>query len=222
MRYSLAGMTEPTFPVQTPTPAPTGVWAPPPPEPVSRSLPGSLLAAGVLLLIGAGLAGLTGGLMFLTGAMFDQVPATVNNGQLTEEQFRASIDLARGLVLGLGIVALLVALAHLLAGIGVLRRRGWGRVLGLVVSILGILFLALGFLGSLAAMAMPISDISIQASGMTAEQYRSMIGITFVVIAALMLIGLGIYVFITIVLATRGSEFAERPSEAPGSASVQV
>jgi hypothetical protein len=203
-------------------PAPAGVWAPPPPEPVSRSLPGSLLAAGVLLLIGAGLAALTAGIMFLAGAMFDQVPIAVNNGQLTEEQVRASIDIARGLVVGLGIGALLVAAAHLVAGIGVLRRRGWGRILGIVVSILGVLFLGLGLLGSLLAMGMPISDASLQGSGMTAEQYRSMIGVTLAIVAGLMGIGLGIYIFILIVLATRGSEFAAQTIDTAGSASVQV
>ena len=194
----------------------------PTPEPVSRSLPGSLLAAGVLLLIGAGLAALTAGIMFLAGAMFGQVPITVNNGQLTEEQVRASIDVARWLVVGLGVGALLVAAAHLVAGIAVLRRRGWGRILGMVVSILGVLFLGLGLLGSLLAMGVPISDASLQGSGMTAEQYRSMIGVTLGIVAGLMAIGLGIYIFILIVLATRGSEFASQTIDTAGSASVQV
>jgi len=194
----------------------------PTPELVSRSLPGSLLAAGVLLLIGAGLAALTAGIMFLAGAMFGQVPITVNNGQLTEEQVRASIDVARWLVVGLGVGALLVAAAHLVAGIAVLRRRGWGRILGMVVSILGVLFLGLGLLGSLLAMGVPSSDASLQGSGMTAEQYRSMIGVTLGIVAGLMAIGLGIYIFILIVLATRGSEFASQTIDTAGSASVQV
>ena len=207
-------MTEPTVP--------TGIWAQPPPEPVSRSLPGSLLAAGVLLLIGAGLASLTAGIMFLAGAMFDQVPIVVNDGQLAEEQVRASLDIARGLAVGLGIGALLVAVAHLAAGIGVLRRRGWGRILGMVVSILGLLFLGLGLLGSLLAMGMPMSNASLQGSGMTAEQYRSVIGVTLAIVAGLMAVGLGIYIFILVVLATRGSEFAARTIDTAGSASVQV
>jgi len=154
--------------------------------------------------------------------MFGQVPITVNNGQLTEEQVRASIDVARWLVVGLGVGALLVAAAHLVAGIAVLRRRGWGRILGMVVSILGVLFLGLGLLGSLLAMGVPISDASLQGSGMTAEQYRSMIGVTLGIVAGLMAIGLGIYIFILIVLATRGSEFASQTIDTAGSASVQV
>jgi hypothetical protein len=188
----------------------------------TRSLPGSLLAAGVLLLIGAGLAFLTASIMFLAGAMFDQVPIVVNDGQLTDEQVRASLDIARGLMVGLGIGALLVAVAHLVAGIGVLRRRGWGRILGIVVSILGVLFLGLGLLGSLLAMGMPISDASLQGAGMTAEQYRSMIGVTFAILAGLMAIGLGIYIFILVVLATRGSAFAAQTIDTAGTASVQV
>jgi hypothetical protein len=169
----------------------------------------------VLLLIGAGMAGLTGGLMFLTGAMFGQLPTNIDPGNLTEEEFRASMDLARGLILGLGVGALLVALAHLLAGIGVLRRRGWGRILGLVVAILGILFLGLGLLGSLVAISQPLSDASIQARGMTAEQARSMVGITLAIMAGLMAIGLATYVFIVVVLATRGSAFDEGPDASP-------
>jgi hypothetical protein len=188
----------------------------------TRSLPGSLLAAGVLLLIGAGLAFLTASIMFLAGAMFDQVPIVVNDGQLTDEQVRASLDIARGLMVGLGIGALLVAVAHLVAGIGVLRRRGWGRILGIVVSILGVLFLGLGLLGSLLAMGMPISDASLEGAGMTAEQYRSMIGVTFAILAGLMAIGLGIYIFILVVLATRGSAFAAQTIDTAGTASVQV
>jgi hypothetical protein len=206
-------MTEPASP-WTPPAQPAGAWAPPI-RPPRRPLPGSLLAAGVLLLIGAGMAGLTGGLMFLTGAMFGQLPTNIDPGNLTEEEFRASMDLARGLILGLGVGALLVALAHLLAGIGVLRRRGWGRILGLVVAILGILFLGLGLLGSLVAISQPLSDASIQARGMTAEQARSMVGITLAIMAGLMAIGLATYVFIVVVLATRGSAFDEGPDASP-------
>jgi hypothetical protein len=206
-------MTEPASPWPPPA-QPAGAWAPPV-QPPRRPLPGSLLAAGVLLLIGAGLAGLTGVLMFLTGAMFDQLPANIDTGNLTEEEFRASMDLARGFILGLGVGALLVALAHLLAGIGVLRRRGWGRILGLVVAILGILFLGLGLLGSLVAISQPFNEASIQARGMTAEQARSMLGITLAIMAGLMAIGLAIYIFIVVVLATGGSAFEEGPDASP-------
>jgi hypothetical protein len=202
-------MTEPTVPVPTATPEPTDVWNPPA-RPLERPLPGSLLVAGVLLLIGAGLAVLAGGIMFLTGTMFDQIPTSFNTGNLSEEQFRASMDIARGLVLALGIGALLVAVAHLFAGIGVLRRRGWGRILGLVVSALGVLFLGFGLLGTLVAMSQPLPAGYLQTSGLTAEQYRSMIGVTFAFLAAILGIGLAVYVFVLVVLARKGSAFAGR------------
>jgi hypothetical protein len=50
---------------------------------------------------------------------------------------------------------------------------------------------------------------------MTAEQARSMLGITLAIMAGLMAIGLAIYVFIVVVLATGGSAFEEGPHTSP-------
>jgi hypothetical protein len=47
---------------------------------------------------------------------------------------------------GIGIFFLILALPGLLAGIGMLKRKNWGRVLGIVVSFLNLLNFPLGTL----------------------------------------------------------------------------
>jgi hypothetical protein len=95
-----------------------------------------LLVFGVLLLL-IGLlflavAGMVGG-MAGTGA-FDEIPGMPPG-------FEGAIG---GFVVVLGIIVILYSLLYIIGGIGVLRSRGWGRVLGIVVGIITGLFLLAG------------------------------------------------------------------------------
>lgn len=215
-------MTEPSIPTPAATPSdqsePTVTWDPRPgarmagattgAPPLARPLPGSLLAAAVLLLVGAGLAALVAVLMLLGGAMLAQMPTNFGNTGLTEEELRASLAIAGAAVIIFGGLGLLVGLAHLLAGIGVLRRRGWGRILGLVVSALGCIFFALGLVLALVARAQPISQSYLDNNGLTVAEYQRIAGWTQGIGIGITFIGLAIYVFIVVVLARKGAEFA--------------
>ena len=190
-------------------PAPEA-WSAQPPAtvPPSRPLPGSLVAAAVLLLVGAALAGLVGALMLLGGAMVSQIPMDLGGYGLTEAEWRASMGFAGAFVLVFAGLALLVATAHLLSGIGVLRRRGWGRILGLVVSSLGCLFFGLGLVLALLSRIEPIPEGYLEDIGLTLAQYERMASMGQAFGVGITAVGLAAYVFVLIVLARRGGEFA--------------
>ena len=148
-------------PISPPTePVPT--WAPTPP---ARSAGGSgtggsgtVTAAGVILLVIAALAGLLGILALLGGAIMSQMPTlSGSDSGLTQEELDAVMSMGRTFILVTGGVALAIGLAHLLSGIGVLRRRSWARILGLVMSVLGVLLWALILVGTLVVLMVMMS-----------------------------------------------------------------
>lgn len=90
------------------------------------------MASGVILIVIAALLGIFGILAILGGAMMGQISNLAGQTGLTEEQANALMTVGRTFIVVFGCVALAIGLAHLLSGIGVLRRRGWARILGLV------------------------------------------------------------------------------------------
>jgi hypothetical protein len=108
----------------------------------------------------------------------------------------------------MGGIGLALALAHLISGIGVLKRRGWARILGLVLSVLGVVIWGLALLGSVVAAVQPIPAGYLESSGLTIEQYRSFARIGSVVGLVITTVALSGYLFILVVLARRGREFA--------------
>ena len=132
----------PVPPPAMPQPAmqqPAVAWAPPPAATVATRQRTSLsLAAGIILIV----LGILGGLLGL-------LLATVGRGFV--ESFQGFNDLpgfngadpgavVGGIVAFFGIVLLVGGIAYAIGGIGVLRSRGWGRVIGIVVGIIGGLF----------------------------------------------------------------------------------
>jgi len=61
---------------------------------------------------------------------------------------RELFDFIKSVILGIGIVALILGLLHILSSIGVFAHRGWGRFLGLLFGLLGVLLGILSVLGS--------------------------------------------------------------------------
>jgi hypothetical protein len=125
-------------------PQPAAAWAPPSATVATGPAPRSTLSliAGILLLIGGILGGLAGLAVAVVGS------AVIGSlGDLGT--FPQGIDVATfasGLITFVGIIIFLYSLAYLFAGVGVIRSRDWGRVLGLVVSIIS----GLIWLGSVA------------------------------------------------------------------------
>jgi hypothetical protein len=197
-------------PISPPTePVPTWSAEPPVITRVSGGASGTVVAAGVILLVIAALAGLLGVVLLLGGALMGQITSlSPGESGLTQEQIDALAGMGRAFILVLGGVGLAVAIAHLLSGIGVLRRRSWARILGLVMSVLGLLIWALVMVGTLAASGQPVSAEYLSDRGLTLEEYQAISRTGWIVGVSLSGIALAAYTFVLVVLIRRGREFA--------------
>jgi len=183
-------------------------WAPVPPPP-AEGASGTVVAAGVILLVIAALAGLLGVLALLGGAIMSQMPALDGSESgLTQEQFDAVMSMGRTFILVFGGVAIVIGLAHLMSGIGVLRRRSWARILGLVMSVLGVVLWALILVGTLLASGQPVSAEYLADRGLTLEEYQAIARTGWIVGVSLSGVALAAYTFVTVVLIRQGREFA--------------
>ena len=110
----------------------------PTPEPPR---PGWVTAAGIILIVIGTIAGLVSLLFvvagFATAALLETSGAGPGTGgRITDGEAGAVM----AVFVVFGIAGGLWTASHVAAGIGVLKRRGWARVLGMVVSVLGSLF----------------------------------------------------------------------------------
>jgi len=115
---------------------PAVAWAAPAPAvAVQGGRTGLAAVAGIALLILGILGALIGLLVFAvagmvgslgSGGFFDEVPGMPPG-------FETAIG---GFVVVLGVIILVYSLLYVIGGIGVLRSRGWGRVIGIVVGII--------------------------------------------------------------------------------------
>lgn len=183
-------------------------WDPAPQPEVPAGASGALVGAGVILLVIATLLGIFAIFAIFAGLIMGQMPEFYGNTGLTAEEADAVMNFGRTFVIAFGGVALAFAVAHLMSGIGVLRRRGWARILGLVLSVLGVLIWLLILASFAIAATQPIPAGYLQNSGLTLEEYRAftrtgtIFGIVFTAI------GLSAYTYVLVVLARRGREFA--------------
>jgi hypothetical protein len=180
----------------------------PPAAPIVQSTSGAVVAAGVILLVIATLVAIVAAFAIFAGAMMDQMQGLMAQSGLTEEERRAALAVGRTFVIVFGGVALVIALAHLVSGIGVLRRRGWARIVGLVLGVIGVLVWTLGLLGNAVAAFQTIPVGYLADSGLTVEQYRALVGVTWFFGVAISGVALLAYLFILVVLIRRGREFA--------------
>jgi hypothetical protein len=205
-----AGYTPPTD-----TPASTGYSQTPgyPPAPAypaapgygaaPQGTPGTLIAVGVILLVFAVLALLWALLFFLYGALLGSFTGVVQNnpGQFnfSAADMSSLVDSMRPILIGLAVFALLVALAHAAAGIGVLGRRGWARLTGLVLGGLG---LAINLLIVAVTLIGLPSARQVTQNGITIDTRSSLI-IAIVIFGVFAVT----YGFVVFALARRGADF---------------
>lgn len=106
--------------------------------------PTEVFIAGVLLLVLGVIGVLISLLIFAGGAMISGVDfSRVQGGESIPAGFNF------GAVFGIvGALVLVLSVAYVLGGVGSIRGREWGRVLGLVVAVIGVLFWLVGLLGS--------------------------------------------------------------------------
>jgi membrane protease YdiL (CAAX protease family) len=203
-------MTEPS-PPQPSEPAPQFGWVPPSPAtaaPEARPpLPGTLLATGVIFIVFGVLAGLIGGFVVFVGAVIGQFSFAVPGSGLSSEQMSSVTSMARTMFLFFGAVVLAFAVGHLAGGIGILRRRGWARILGLVLSVLAIVVLGLGTVSSILALTQSLPGAYFDNSYLTVEEYRRITVTSAIFSMAIIGAFLAAYLFVTVVLIRRGRDF---------------
>ena len=180
-----------------------------PPGPIPHPGPsGALVAAGVIQLVIATLVGLFGILFLFVGALMGQLQDSFTGSGLTPEQTRMIARLGGVILVVFGVIALVVALAHLLGGIGALKRWGWARILGIVTSVIGVLIWLLVLVSNLVAATQRIPAGYLDNSGLTVEEYRRLVGAGAVVGIIFAAVALAAYTFVLVVLIRRGSEFS--------------
>lgn len=163
-------------PPPVPPPAvqqPAVAWAAPPAAAATTGSRTVLAAiAGILLLLGGILGGIAGLAVAIVGGSFAS-----SLGDIIVMPGLEGGDpgaLLGGMVAFVGVLIFIYSLVYFFAGIGVLRNRGWGRVMGLIVGILS----GLIWLGAITTPDQPNVQDSIVGS----------------------LIALGIHVYIVVVL----------------------
>jgi hypothetical protein len=188
---------------------PSPAWAPSPqPAVPPAGASGAVVGAGVILLVIATLLGIFAIFAVFAGMLMGQMPDFSGEAGLTPEEAEAVMAFGRTFVIAFGGIALAFAVAHLLSGIGVIRRRGWARILGLVLSVLGLLVWLLILASAVIAATQPIPAGYLKNSGLTLEEYRSVARTGTIFGIVFTAIGLSAYTYVLVVLARRGREFA--------------
>jgi hypothetical protein len=121
-------------PIAPPPIAPPVAWAAAPPAAMVVKGGRTTLAAiaGVMLLI----LGLIGGLLGLFVAVVGGSIVSSLGDIVAIEGINDPGSVIGGMVAFFGIIVVVYSLVYVLGGIGILRSRGWGRVMGLTVGIL--------------------------------------------------------------------------------------
>jgi hypothetical protein len=175
-------------------------------EPVAAraSLPGMLVGAAVILFVAGALSALIGLLVLASSAFYDQMP---NSSGMTDEDFRAAIAAGKVFAVAFGIAGVIAAAAHIGAGVGMLRRAGWARIIGMVLAVLLILVTAFLLIATLVAMSQPASPGSLAGSGLTEEQYGQIIRLGGGIGVGVFGVSLAAYLFVLVALIRRGDAF---------------
>lgn len=147
-------------PIQPPAEQPPVAWAPPPPAaaPAAGGVTGLAKAAGVLLIIGGVLGGLAGLAVAVFGSAVVQMVEDM--GAIPNIEGVDPVAFITGFIVFFGILILVYSMLYLIGGIGIVRSRDWGRVLGIIVGIIS----GLVWLGSVTTPDQPGAQESIVGS----------------------------------------------------------
>jgi hypothetical protein len=202
---------QPVQPAPPPTPSPVDAAAEVAAQPawtpaVRPPLPGSVVGAAVILLVLGVLTGLMAAVFLLSGSIYDQLPDSTFGG-ISGEQLDRAREISRGVGVGLGVVAGVIALGHLASGAGIFRRASWARVIGLVVAGLGILFTGLMTLVFVAAVAGGLPVTTLNNTGLSPQEMEQAVRIG--AIFGLVIFGAALlaYLFTLVALIRNGRAF---------------
>lgn len=182
---------------------------------ISRADSGWVTAAGIILLAVGILTGLFALVFFIFGFGMGQFFTDVMQAQpelppnVSAESFGRMMT---AILTGVGIVMLVWAILEIAAGIGVLLRRGWGRILGIVISGIGTVFGLIGVIGVLVSTTVVVSDPSFSAAygGTTVPGIGLALNLLFTLP---FLVG---YVVVLIALIQNGAAFRRLAAPDPG------
>ena len=121
-----AAPTQPGWAAPVSSPAPVGWAAPPVARAGAETTTGFAKAAGVLLIVFGLLLGLFGLVALAASSVVNETDNPLGSG-------------FAGLFATFGVILVVFALIEIVGGIGAWGGRGWGRVIGLVYGVLGIL-----------------------------------------------------------------------------------
>lgn len=110
----------------------TGYSTPPP-------RPGGVTFAGIFLIIMGVLALLAALLLFAGGSMVGGLGAEMGD----------AAGLFSGIFTVIAVIALIWGIAQIAGGVGALQGKSWGRITGIVVSVIAVIFSVLGLLAAL-------------------------------------------------------------------------
>jgi hypothetical protein len=133
--------TPPTVPPPTAPSEPAVAWAPAPAPPARQEQRTTLsLVAGILLVV-LGVFGTLIGLLIVTIGR-GVIQAFDFRGMPGTENIQDPNALVSGVIAFFGIFLLVCSTFYIVGGVGVLRSKNWGRVIGIVIGILaGLLWL---------------------------------------------------------------------------------
>jgi hypothetical protein len=142
----IPGAAQPADATPTTTSDPPISWAPPPPVTAATMRPGPRstlsLAAGILLVVLGALGVLIAIAMLTVGR---QLIAQIDfSGMPGVEGVNDPNALAEGFLAFAGIVLLVCSTFYVVGGVGAMRSKNWGRVIGVVIGVLGGLFWLVG------------------------------------------------------------------------------
>jgi hypothetical protein len=200
-RRRFVDSTEPSVPPTAPAAGGEPVTYQAAPAVARSGAPGVVVASGVILLVLAVLA-LLWTVLFVYGALITSISSAVdsNPNEFGSIQFGPMAEAMRPVLYAVAFIIFCLALAHLAAGIGVLGRRSWARITGLVLAVLG-----------LAANLIGLISVLVSAGSTRQQLLRNGVSVDPVpgiVLGAVIFITFGAaYFFVLITLARRGRDF---------------
>lgn len=203
----------------------TGYETQPAPQPIAPPRRSAwVTTAAVVLLASGALSALFGLIFLILGLAFGSAWTELMTGQsgLPEgADVEAMSGFLTGFLVVIAIVTLAWAVAHVAAGVGILAGRGWARITGMVVSVLGFLFSLLGLVGTLASMSAASAmvddpEFRAETGGYSPEELMAATIITSVVFILPFVVGY----LIALIALIRNGAFFERPARVAAPTSV--
>jgi hypothetical protein len=110
----------------------------------------SVALSGILLIIIGLLVGLVGVIFLVVGAAAKSfIDTAIANSNTTAADTTGLANFVEGILAALGIIIGLYGLGELISGIGILAKRQWARILGLMLALIAGVLTTLVLLGGL-------------------------------------------------------------------------